>query len=101
MSISDMAFYPVPVEVLRNLLFFGLDSAILLFFLGFAVVSFFRRFLRSLPRHLLFCFGCNILQIGIRHWRVGGMSRLLQRRVFFLSIRRMAGRRSRIHVGGG
>jgi hypothetical protein len=97
-----MAFYPVPVEVPRNMLFFCLGSAILLFFLGFAIVSlFFHHLLRSLPGHLLFRFGCNILRIGIRHCRVGGVSRLLQRRVFFLSIGRMAGRRSRIHVGGG
>jgi hypothetical protein len=101
MSIFDMAFYPVPVKVPGNLLFLGLDSAILLFFLGSAVVSFlFCSLLRGLSRHLLFRFGCDILRIGIRHKRMGGVSRLLQGGVFFLSIRRMVGRRSWIHVDG-
>jgi hypothetical protein len=40
-------------------------------------------------------------QIGIHHRRMGGVSRLLQWRVFLLSVGRMAGRGSRIHVDGG
>jgi hypothetical protein len=95
MSIFDMAFYLVPVKVPRNLLFLGLDSAILLFFLGSAVVSFlFCSLLRGLSHHLLFRFGCDILRIGICHKRMGGVSRLLQGGVFFLGIGRMVGRRS-------
>jgi hypothetical protein len=77
-SIFDMAFYPVPVKVHGNLLFLGLDYAILLFLLGSAVISFlFCSLLRGLSRHLLFHFGCDILQIGIRHMRMGGVSGLL------------------------
>jgi hypothetical protein len=102
MGIFDMAFYLVPVKVHGNLLFLGSDSAIQLFLFGFAIVSFlFCSLLRGLSRHLLFCFGCDILQIGIRHMRMGGASGLLQGRIFFLGIRRMAGRRSWIHVDGG
>jgi hypothetical protein len=101
MSIFDMAFYPVPVKVPGNLLFLGLDSIILLFFLGSAVVFFFYSLLRSLSRYLLLRFGCDILQIRICHRRMGSVSRLLHRRVFFLSFRRVAGRRSRIHGDGG
>jgi 1-acyl-sn-glycerol-3-phosphate acyltransferase len=98
MSIANMAFYPVTVKVPWNLLFFSLGSAIQFFFLGFAIISFFFCHLfHGLPRRLLFGFGCNILWIGIHHWRVGGVSGLLQGRVFLLSGRRMAGRRSRIH----
>jgi hypothetical protein len=40
MSVLDMAFYPVPMEVLGNLLFFSLRSIILFFFLGSAIYSF-------------------------------------------------------------
>jgi hypothetical protein len=101
-SISDMAFYPVPVQVPGNLLFLGLDSVILLLFLSSAIVSFlFCSLLYSLSHHLLFRFGCDILRIRIHHWRMGGVGRLLQRRVFFLNIGRVAGSRSWIHGGGG
>jgi hypothetical protein len=39
MSIFDVAFCLVPVKVHGNLLFLGLDSAILLFFLGPTIIS--------------------------------------------------------------
>jgi hypothetical protein len=101
-SIFDMAFYLVPVKVHRNMLFLGSNSAILLFFFGPAIISFLLCcLLHGLSRHLLFCFGCDILWIGIRHMRMGGVSGLLQRRIFFLGIRRMVGKRSWIHVDGG
>jgi hypothetical protein len=101
-SIFDMAFYPVPMKVHGNLLFLDSDSAILLFFFCPAIISFLLCCLpHGLSRHLLFCFGCDILRIGIRHMRMGGVSGLLQRRIFFLGVGRMAGRRSSIHVDGG
>jgi hypothetical protein len=36
-SVLDMAFYPVPVEVLGDLLFLGLSSVILFFLFGSAI----------------------------------------------------------------
>jgi hypothetical protein len=102
MSIFDMAFYLVPMKVYGNLLFLGSNSAILLFLFGPAIISFlFCCLFHGLSRHLLFCFGCDILRIGIHHMRMGGVSGQLQGRIFFLIIGRMAGRRSRIHVDGG
>jgi hypothetical protein len=102
MSIFDMAFYPVPVKVHGNLLFLGSDSAILLFLFGPAIIFLlFCCLFHGLPRHLLFGLRCDILWVGICHRRMGGVSRLLQWRVFFLGVRRMAGRGSRIHVDGG
>jgi hypothetical protein len=95
-----MAFYPVPVKVPGNLLFLSLGSVVLLFFLSSAIIFFFCSLLYGLSRCFLLCFRCDILQIRIHHWRMRSVSRLLQRRVFFLSIGRMAGRRSRIHGGG-
>jgi hypothetical protein len=101
MSIFDMAFYPVLVKVHGSLLFLGPDSAILLFFFGPAIISFLFCYLFcSLSRHLLFGFRCDVLSIRICHRRMGGVSRLLQWRIFFLGIGRMAGRGSRIHVDG-
>jgi ABC-type Co2+ transport system permease subunit len=40
-GVLDMAFYPVPMEVLGNLLFFGLSSVILFFLLCIAIYLFF------------------------------------------------------------
>jgi hypothetical protein len=63
MSIFDMAFYPVPVKVPGNLLFLSLDSVVLLFFLGFAIIFFFCCLLCGLSCYFLLHFGCDILQI--------------------------------------
>jgi hypothetical protein len=65
-----MAFYPVPVKVLRNLLFLSLNFIILLFFLRPAINFFFYDLLCGLSRCFLLCFGRNILWIRIRHWRM-------------------------------
>jgi hypothetical protein len=90
------------VKVPGNLLFLGPDSAILLFLFGPAIVFLlFCHLFRGLSRHLLFSLRCDVLWIGIHHRRMGGVSRLLKWRVFFLSVGRMAGRGSRIHVDGG
>jgi hypothetical protein len=102
MSIFDMAFYLVPLKVHGNLLFLGPDSATLLLLFGPAIIFFlFCCLFRSLSRHLLFDFRCDVLRIRIRHMRMGGVSRLLQWRIFFLGVGRMAGRGSWIHVDGG
>jgi hypothetical protein len=72
MSIFDVAFYHVPVKVHGNMLFLGPVSAILLFFLSPAIVFLLVRCpFCSLSRHLLFGFGCDILQIGIYRRRMG------------------------------
>jgi hypothetical protein len=65
-----MAFYPVPMKVSGNLLFLSLGSIILLFFLGSAINFFFYGLLYGLSRCFLLCFGCNVLRIRIRHWRM-------------------------------
>jgi hypothetical protein len=102
MSIFDMAFYPVPVKVHGDLLFLNPDSAILLFLFSPAII--FLLFccpFCGLSRHLLFGLRCNVLRIGIHHRRMGGESRLLQWRIFFLGIERMAGKGYRNHGDGG
>jgi hypothetical protein len=60
-SIADMAFHPVPVEVLRNLLL-SLGFAIQLFLLGLSIDSFlFHHLLCGLSRLFLLCFICDVL----------------------------------------
>jgi hypothetical protein len=102
-SVFDVAFHPVPVKVHENLLFLGSDSAILLYIFLFGPAIVFLLFccpFCGLSRHLLFGLRCDILWIGICHRRMEGESRLLQRRIFFLGVRRMVGRGSRIHDDG-
>jgi hypothetical protein len=98
-SILDMAFYLVPVKVSGNLLFFSFGSVILFFFLGSAIHFFFCSLLCGLSHHFLLCFGHDVLWIRIRHLKVWSLSRLLQRRILFLSFGRMAGRRFGVHGG--
>jgi hypothetical protein len=66
-SILDMAFFPVPMEVLGNLLFFSLGALVLLLLFGLAIRFFIRGLFCGRPRHLLLGFGCNIFWIRIRH----------------------------------
>jgi hypothetical protein len=94
MSVLDMAFYPIPVKVLGNLLFFGFSSVILFFFLGSAIHFFFCSLLCGQSHNFLLCFGRDVLWIRIRRLRMWALSRLLQRRILLLSFGRMAGRRS-------
>jgi hypothetical protein len=37
MTVLDMAFFPIPIEVLGNLLFFSLGALVLLLLFGFAI----------------------------------------------------------------
>jgi hypothetical protein len=101
MSVFDMAFYPVPVEIRGDLLFLGPGSAILLFLFGPAIVFLFYCLFRGSSRHLIFSLRCDVLWIGLRRRRMGGVSRLMQWRIFFLGVGRMAGRGFWIHVDGG
>jgi hypothetical protein len=62
-SVLDMAFRPVPMEVLGDLLFFSLCSVVLLLFFGFAIHLFVSGLFCGHSRHLLFSLGCDILWI--------------------------------------
>jgi hypothetical protein len=62
-SVLDMAFYPVPMEVLGNLLFFGLSSIILFFLLGSAIYLFFCSFFCGQSCHFLLGLGRDVLWI--------------------------------------
>jgi hypothetical protein len=101
MSIFDMAFHPVPVKVHGDLLFLGPGSTILLFFFGPAIIFLFYYLFRGLSCHLFFGFRCDVLWIGLRRRRMGGVSRLLRWRIFFLDVERIVGRGSWIHLDGG
>jgi hypothetical protein len=69
-SVLDMAFYPIPMKVLGNLLFFGFSSIILFFFLSSTIHFFFYGLLCSQSRHFILGFGRDVLQIRIRRLRV-------------------------------
>jgi hypothetical protein len=56
-----MAFHPIPVKVLGNLLFFSLSPIILFFFLGSAIHFFFCSLLCGQSCHLLLCLGRDVL----------------------------------------
>jgi hypothetical protein len=70
MSILDMAFYPIPMKVLGNLLFFSLRSIILFFFLGSAIHLFLCSLLCGQSHHFLLGFGRDVLRIRIRRLRM-------------------------------
>jgi hypothetical protein len=69
-SVLDMAFYLIPVEVLGNLLFFSFSSVILFFLLSFAIRYFFCGLLCGQSRHFILSFGRDVLWIRIRRWRM-------------------------------
>jgi hypothetical protein len=69
-SVLDMAFYPIPVKVLGNLLFFSFSSVILFFFLSSAIHFFFCGLLCGQSRHFLLGFRCDVLRIRIHRLRM-------------------------------